>query len=168
MAQFIQTERLLVRKPVLSDAKACAVSLNDLSVSKWLGMVPHPYLVTDAEEFITEYATDFPKAGFIFSDGTLVGGIGIDSELGYWLAPPAWGLGFATEAATGMLDYYFKTTDVQAVLSSYHEGNARSQNVLNKLGFKPSKTRKNTPKSTGVEVTLFEVSLSRADWEARA
>lgn len=167
MTTALHTDRLLIRKPKLSDASACAAHLNNIEISKWLGVVPFPYTEQDAVEFITEYTGDFPQSAFIFDGGTLVGGIGISKELGYWLAPEAWGKGYATEAATALIDFYFAQNNVDHILSGYHSGNVRSKNVLVKLGFKPSGARTNVPRSTGKETLLFEVTLTRSDWEAR-
>lgn len=168
MTDQIRTQRLMIRQPGLADAEACVRHLGNLAVARWLGMVPHPYTRADAVAFITEYSSGLPKSAFIFDADGLVGGIGIGDELGYWLAPHAWGKGYATEAATALIDHYFSTTRADAIRSGYFVGNVRSKNVLAKLGFTPTGRRKMTPRSTGLETEHFDVTLTRSNWEARA
>ena len=58
----------------------------------------------------------------MFSDGRLIGGMGIGSlpgycEFGYWLAHSAWGKGFATEAGRAVLAYGFDVLGLRLVRS---------------------------------------------------
>ena len=48
----LQTERLTLRAPRPSDAKALALLANDLRIAENTTRVPHPYGVDDAEQFI--------------------------------------------------------------------------------------------------------------------
>jgi hypothetical protein len=57
----------------------------------------------------------------IVVDGAAVGGIGLtlgtdvsrrSGEIGYWLGPPFWGRGIATEALRAVTDYAFTTPDI--------------------------------------------------------
>ena len=67
--------------------------------------------------------------------GQIIGMIGLDDELGYWLAPEYHGKGYATEAARAVLENYFDNPYAAPLKSGYHLGNDRSANVLRKLGF---------------------------------
>ena len=57
------------------------------------------------------------------------------AKLGYVLDLPAWGQGFATEAARALLQWGFNTLELNRVQSETDTRNAASNRVLEKLGF---------------------------------
>ncbi|WP_313692596.1 GNAT family N-acetyltransferase [Halorarum halobium] len=57
------------------------------------------------------------------------------AELGYWLAPEAWGDGYATEAADLLCEHAFDERALHRLSARVYEGNDASANVLEKLGF---------------------------------
>ena len=131
-AQF-QTARLNLRPVAASDEAAVVAYMNDLAISHWLARVPYPYTAADFDEFVSKIA--YPGETFAIDDAQgFVGMIGAGFELGYWLAPRAHGLGYATEAARAVLDMQF-AHDESTVAAGYFEGNAPSARVLAKLGF---------------------------------
>ena len=130
----IATARLKLRPLAPADQAVVVASLNDLEVTGWLAVVPYPYTAEDFDLFQREIAV--PGQTFAVEDAIgFVGIIGLeDATLGYWLAPGTHGQGFATEAARGVLGWHF-AEGLGPVASGYFEGNARSANVLRKLGF---------------------------------
>lgn len=56
-------------------------------------------------------------------------------SLGYRLLPDAWGQGYATEASRTLLEHAFQTLELQRVVATTYEDNARSRRVLERLGF---------------------------------
>ena len=58
-------------------------------------------------------------------------------EVGWRLAPSAWGLGFATEAATAALRFGFDTVGLAEVNSITAVVNIRSRRVMERLGMQP-------------------------------
>ncbi len=166
MSQIIKTERLILRPIRMADAPAVVDGVSDIETSRWLTHVPHPYGLADARDFISANETTFPKVVAIEIDGALVGVSGIGKELGYWLNKSVWGKGIALEAAEALLAHYFATTDADAVRSGYVLGNNRSRKILEILGFSNVEIKRATPLSTGVEIDVQKMSLSRARWEA--
>jgi alkylation response protein AidB-like acyl-CoA dehydrogenase len=79
------TPRLTLRPVTPADALAIVAGVGDWDVAKWLAVVPHPYTLDDARQFIEIIA---PQAVGLWAidDGDLAGIISIDGELGYWLA----------------------------------------------------------------------------------
>ncbi|MBO3741134.1 GNAT family N-acetyltransferase [Actinoplanes flavus] len=75
--------------------------------------------------------------------GTLVGfarmGLGRDrsGELGYAIRHEDWGKGYATEAATLMIDFGFTTLNLRRVRAACGPDNHTSQRLLARLGFTP-------------------------------
>lgn len=129
----LQTARLKLRPVAALDEAAVVAHLNDLAVSSWLARVPMPYTAADFHEFASQIA--YPGETFTITDAQgFVGIIGAGFELGYWLAPRAHGVGYATEAARAVLEMQF-AHDESTVAAGYFEGNAASARVLAKLGF---------------------------------
>src|SRR3546814_15373712 len=76
----------------------------------------------------------------------LIGGIGIDRrengevELGYWVAPSYWGLGYATEAGRHMPDPA-RTPGIPPLTAPPFADNPPSGASLRKPGFRPTRSR---------------------------
>jgi len=143
---FARTPRLLLRPGWREDAPALAAALGDFAVSGKLARVPWPYRIEDAEEFLAADQTLLPNL-LIFARTLgaprLVGGIDLaagDSgvELGYWIARPYWGLGFATEAGRAVVDIADKALRLPQLIASHFADNPASARVLRKLGFEPT------------------------------
>lgn len=164
MTEVIRTERLVLRRPNAGDAKAIARCINDLDVSRWLTRVPFPYDQSDAEAFISRHEDVSGRTFLIFLDDKLVGCVGIEKELGYWLAPDHWGKGIATEAARAVVARHF-VSDREHIQSGYFLSNAASRNVLTKLGFVADRITKAICVATGEEHVLQKVLLPYDRWE---
>ncbi|MGK2910871.1 MAG: GNAT family N-acetyltransferase [Sphingobium sp.] len=143
---FARTNRLLLRPGWLEDAPALAQAIGDEGIVRNLMRAPWPYGEADAEAFLASERDPRLPDFLIFSRtrGTprLVGGCAItqaDSEarpeLGYWIARPYWGLGFATEAARAVMEIA-KSAGLTNVTASHFVDNPASGNVLRKVGFR--------------------------------
>lgn len=56
-------------------------------------------------------------------------------EIGFHLRPQFWGMGYATEAATAVIDYAFSVLRAEALFAGHNPCNTASSKVLLKLGF---------------------------------
>lgn len=130
----IRTARLTLRPVAPEDEGAAVACLNDLAVTGWLSVVPHPYRAADFRAFQQNHA--IPGQTFAVDDAEgLAGILGVENRtLGYWLAPARQGRGYATEAARSALAEHL-AADPGDIASGYFDGNARSAKVLRKLGF---------------------------------
>lgn len=144
---FARTERLLLRPGWEEDAAPLAAAIGDEAILTKLAKVPSPYKLTDAQEFLgferREGDADFLIVARTGGAPRLVGGVGLhpdgeDLELGYWIARPYWGLGFATEAARAVIDIARHTLRRRRLVSGHFIDNPASGRVLSKLGFKPT------------------------------
>ncbi len=142
----LRTERLVLDAPTENDLAAIVDGVGDIEVARWLGRVPHPYGLEDAAVFLREVV---PHAAVYAirrrDDPLLLGTIGLhpqrepgkaETMLGYWLARPAWGYGYATEAGRAVVAFAFGALGMPRLVSGYFEGNAASARVLDKLGFR--------------------------------
>lgn len=141
---FHRTNRLLLRPIWPEDWQAIHQGIADKGVVRNLARAPWPYSEEHAREFAQlSVEPNFPR--FLITracDATLVGCIGIDEhegdvELGYWIARPFWGQGFATEAACGVLEIAAMLGHTRVVASHFLD-NPASGRVLRKLGFEPT------------------------------
>ena len=148
---FARTPRLLLRPGWADDAAALTAALNEESLARNLARVPFPYSLDDAQEFLARpIDTRHPRL-LVFSrtQGVprLVGGVGLHAaednaetgavEIGYWVARPYWGLGFATEA-TGALVRAARAMGHRTIRARHAVDNPASGRVLRKLGFRPT------------------------------
>jgi len=76
--------------------------------------------------------------------GAMIGRVGFYNpdgwpgfELGWTIARPRWGQGFATEAALAARDYGLDVLGRKRIISLIRHANARSIRVAERLGFKP-------------------------------
>ena len=144
---FTRTARLLLRPGWADDALALAAAIADERVVRNLATAPWPYSLRDAEAFLTSPRDPVLPSLLIFArtdgDPLLVGGCGLGAkpsggvELGYWIARPFWGQGYATEAATAVIDIA-RTLRLPRLIGSYFLDNPASGRVLEKLGFAPT------------------------------
>ena len=137
------TQRLRLRAPRAADVKAIASLFNDRRIAENTARIPHPYGEADAHAFLAASNRDPAAPSFLITlkDGTLVGGCGIevfderDPELGYWIAVPHWGRGYATEAARAMIDHAFGALGCEQLAGRARVSNPASRRVLEKCGF---------------------------------
>jgi RimJ/RimL family protein N-acetyltransferase len=137
----LETKRLALRAPRLEDAKTVAMLANDRRIAENTARVPHPYKVSDAQDFITG-ANRSGEAAFLITlrDKTVIGACGLifrdeAPELGYWLGVPHWGKGYATEALHAVIDYAFTDLAHEALQAGARVTNPASRRVLEKCGF---------------------------------
>jgi RimJ/RimL family protein N-acetyltransferase len=142
---FVRTERLLLRPGWIEDAPALAAAIGDEAILTKLALVPSPYQVSDAVDYLS-LPPRLGKPSFLIFMRThgaprLVGGTGLhdqdgETELGYWIARPYWGLGIATEAARAVVDLARHSLKLQRLVSGHFIDNPASGGVLTKLGFR--------------------------------
>lgn len=146
----LRTERLLLRPYTISDAPDLRRHLSDAAVAGQTLTVPHPYPEAAADEFIAALAPAWAarkRASWAVTravDGVLVGGIGLKltlahrrAEVGYWIAKPEWGKGYATEATRRLIAFGFDELDLHRVEAHHFVENPASGRVLVNAGMSP-------------------------------
>ncbi|HEY6258503.1 MAG TPA: GNAT family N-acetyltransferase [Xanthobacteraceae bacterium] len=142
-APVLRTQRLVLRPPCRTDAKAIAHLINDRRIAENTSRIPHPYSVADAQAYLAEVNRDPSEPSFLITlaDGTLIGGCGVhaldgrDPEPGYWIGVPHWGRGYATEAARALVDHAFAEMGYARLSCRARVSNPASRRVLEKCGF---------------------------------
>ena len=143
---FARTPRLLLRPGFPEDAPALAAAIADKAIARNLANVPWPYSMRDAEAFLASPRDPILPSLLIFERGTgapqLVGACGLGRrasgsvEMGYWIALPFWGRGYASEACAALVDIA-RTLGLSSLEGSHFIDNPASARVLEKLGFEP-------------------------------
>lgn len=143
---FARTPRLLLRPGFPEDAPALAGAIGDMAIVKNLATAPWPYSVRDAEAFLASPRDPILPSLLIFARGQgapqLVGSCGLGRrpsgsvEIGYWIAKPFWGRGYATEACAALIEMA-RTLGLTSLEGSHFLDNPASRRVLEKLGFEP-------------------------------
>ena len=145
---FARTERLLLRPGWREDAPALYEEIADERIVRNLAAAPWPYRFADAETFLSRDRDPRDPASLIFlrTEGAprLIGGIGFGrlpsgaQEIGYWIARPYWGLGFATEAGRAAIANARHSLRLGRLVAGHFLDNPASGRVLAKLGFRPT------------------------------
>ena len=145
---MIQTERLILRGWRESDVEPFRAMCNDAEVMEFLG----PYLSrADAEGAMERQNGTLAQLGYCFwaverrEDGAFMGFCGVkpgpaetpiegEIEIGWRLARPYWGKGYAKEAARASLDWVWANLDADSVSAITVLGNTRSWGLMERLG----------------------------------
>jgi RimJ/RimL family protein N-acetyltransferase len=143
----INTERLIMRGWRESDLAPWAAMNADPEVRQYLG----PLLTFEqASAWVLNFQDDLDRYGFGFwavevrASGEFIGFTGLGTvdeempftgvELGWRLARPAWGHGYATEAALAALQYGFDIMGLPEIVAVTKARNLRSQAVMRRIG----------------------------------
>ncbi|RYY24816.1 MAG: N-acetyltransferase [Sphingomonadales bacterium] len=164
---------MTLRPAWAEDAPILAQAIGHEEVVCNLARAPWPYPIEAAETFAGSFDNPGEAKFLAFEhiDGQLrlIGGMGVSAlkdephELGYWITPDAWGRGYATEAAAGVLRAA-KATGVRRVTAGHFIDNPASGRVLRKLGFRP--TGRIVPtysRGRGAEVPAARYALDLAE-----
>lgn len=141
----IETERLLIRKPIGADAQPIFERYaSDPAVTRYLSWPTHR-TVADTRAFLAWSDADWelwPAGSYlVFSrDGILLGGTGLSFKTpvfavtGYVFAQDAWGHGYATESLQAMVELA-QTLGVRRLEAVCHVEHHASAHVMEKCGF---------------------------------
>ena len=144
-----QTERLTLRLPVDTDIDGIVAGAGDAEVALKTANIPHPYERQDAEAFIDLSREGFAKGRGLSlvaagrDDDRLIGcgGLSVDwlrnsGIIGYWIAKPFWGQGYASEVARALVAIGFERIGLQRIEAAALPDNPASIKVQEKLGMR--------------------------------
>ncbi len=142
----IETERLRLRPFRAEDLAAHRAAVDDDPAVTWAHV---RFPLADSLRRWADRLDGWQRDGFGMwiveerSSGGVIGHAGLqplagtqDVELGYYLGRPAWGQGYATEAARACLRFGFDVCGLPRIVAVVRHENAASRRVLEKLGFR--------------------------------
>jgi len=143
----LKSGNISLRKFIFSDKERIAELINNKKIWDNLrDLIPFPYTIEDAEDFISICEGENPPMTFAIEySGELTGVIGLvkqtdiykrTAEIGYWIGEPFWGKGIATKAVKLIVNYGFNDLRLVRIFTGVFDYNIASQRVLSKVGFK--------------------------------
>ena len=154
-AYAIRTPRLVLRCYERSDVDAAheAVIAHAEDLRRWMPWVHNePVDRRDRVEMMRRFRGHFDLGiEFVYGifdprDGSYLGGCGLHPrahrilEIGYWIVPPRWGQGLATEVAAALTRVGFEVLGADRLEIRIDPDNARSLAVPRKLGYREEGT----------------------------
>lgn len=176
-----ETERLILRPWLLSDAEDLYQYAKDSAVGPAAGWPPHTSVENSRE--IIEYilSADGTYAVCLKKDNRAIGSIGLmqgktsnfalpetQAEIGYWIGVPFWGQGLIPEAVRELIRYGFEDLKLEKIWCAYFDGNEKSKRVQEKCGFTYHHTNKDIHWKVMDDIRTEHVTcIIREEWLCR-
>lgn len=146
--QTIRASQFILRPFKKGDESSLAKNLNNKKIIKNLLLIPSPYTLKDAKEWVDKNLKEYKKEkpsmfNFVIDvDGEVVGSIGVRNitehhmaEIGYWLSESYWGKGIMAEAVKLITGFGFKELRLKRMYAFTYPSNIASQKTLLKNGY---------------------------------
>lgn len=179
MASFpiILTARLKLCQIQAADIPRIVEYAGNPKISATTLTIPHPYEEKDAIRWINganqgfQQQSHYTFAVRLRSSDAFLGGIGLAvdqrfnrAELGYWIAEPFWGQGYATEATQGILTFGFNTLNLHKIYATHLIDNPASGKVMIKNGMIKEGVMKDHYKKGDDYQTIAQYRLTRDEY----
>ena len=174
MPETLVTPRMSLRPLRVSDAGLMTMYSSDERVARMTSSIPHPYPPGAAETFIESIESGRVDQEPWAMDATRSGGqelIGVISlkadcgELGYWVGPPFWNTGYASEAVIEVVRHLFEDREMPELRARVFTDNPASRHVLEKTGFVVTGEGEGFSVSRAAAVPEWLLVLDRASWQ---
>ena len=182
----LATTRLIVRDWTPADIPDLIEGLNDLSVSRWLAFVPHPYTSADAEQWL-RYCTQLSEKGpdrenyefaiELASVHKVIGGVSLTrvSRLhgtaggGIWINARYQGHGYGSEAFGEKIRFAFEDLNLRRLENGYFKGNDASLSMQQRFGYQLEGERREAYRCMADGTLKDEciTGLLKAEWKRR-
>lgn len=175
----LETERLILRVPVPSDAGDVYETHRHSSVADGVISVPHPCPAGHGLAWIEQIRRAMSGSHlFVWvlecrAQGRVIGDCGLDitpahlrGSIGYILHPDRQGSGLMTEALDAVIRYAFRDRDpaLERIEADIYPGNAASFRLCDRLGFRTEGTLRNYIRKDGTQRDAVRVGLTRVDY----
>jgi len=172
MPPILTTERLAFHPFTADDLPVLGALHGDPEVMRFLSTDGRPWSTDELRQKLARFVSEQASIGFskwkvcLRCDETVIGRAGFsifretgEIELGFIFGRSAWGKGYATECARGLLNWLFTTRlEIDRVIAFAQLGNLASRRVLEKIGMKADGVRP----VDGMAHTFYR--LDRSDW----
>jgi len=177
----IVTQRLRVSQLTANDAPAMFEYRSDPKIYKYQSF--EPYLLSDVEAFISNFGSNtFDEPGtwcqfaiHLQDADKLIGDVGIhfiadDSrqvEVGFTVAHDYQGMGYGSEAVTGVLDFLFVSLQKHRVFASVDPRNRPSVALLKRVGMRQEAQFRESLWFKGEWVDDMVFAVLKSEWLGR-
>lgn len=176
---IFETERLIIRPYVLGDAESIykVVALKEIAATTI--SIPHPYPRETVDLWIN-FLDDSRKKGNSYEFGLFnkenpneyIGNCGFvniskvhnNGELGYFINPKYWNKGYSTEACSKIVEFGFKTLNLERIYGKCMVKNIASKRVMEKCGLRVEGVSKHEIFKWGKYEDIFNLALIQSDW----
>ncbi len=147
----ILTERLFIRPAMAGDGQKAFDAIEETydDLAQWMPWTKNHSTIENTEAICREsYANfllrkDMMVFAFDHANKKFIGSSGLHRfnwstrrfEVGYWIRKSEQGKGYATEIANALTRFAFEALNARAVMIGHADGNEKSKNVIQKLGF---------------------------------
>lgn len=146
----VEGRGLRLRPITRADAPRIHAACADAETQRWLGQLPSPYTLADAEAYVDSRALQLAEGtGETWAvtepdvaGDEMVGTVGwfghvpgVECEIGYWTHPEARGRGVARRALALATEHALQVLGVRRVACHAAAGNAASRRVIESSGF---------------------------------
>jgi ribosomal-protein-alanine N-acetyltransferase len=170
----LRTARLTLRPFAVADAERVTQIQSNWHVTRFLRFAAWPPTLELVREWLIYHAEEW-RAGTayrfaVISEAGLIGCADIGGiakgggDIGYWFDETAWGRGFATEAASAVVDFAFERLGLERLESGRAADNDASGHVLEKLGFTRTGEGLVWSRPRRAEIRQLWYELPRARW----
>jgi RimJ/RimL family protein N-acetyltransferase len=177
MADILTSERLTLRPWRKEDADAALAVYGRPEVARWLSPALERVGDPDAmrlllQQWQMEELRDTPPAARwaveLTEEHRVVGGItllylppdGVDLEIGWQLAPDAWGHGYAAEAGHTVAHWALQQTDVDEIFAVVRPANKRAAATAERIGME---WVGETDKYYGLRLQVYRLTIADLD-----
>lgn len=172
-AVILQTARLTLRRPAMADLAAFGEILTHPQAMRYWGTPPHETPEQTRKWMEDTVASSLTHASDEFSvelAGQVIGKAGAwrMPEIGYILHPDHWGLGYAFEAMTAVINHLFDTHKAEKLTADVDPRNFASLALLGKLGFQETSRARNTLQWGDEWCDSIYLALGRDCWTTRS
>ena len=174
----LETADLILRKPVMKDAKDIFRYASDPEVARYVLWEPHRSLA-ETKSFV-RFLRSRIRAGYPSSwvvtlkeTGAVIGTVGFiwysdenrSAELGYSYSREYWNHGYATQALQAVTGAVFRSLPVNRLEAQHDVRNPASGRVMEKSGFRKEGILRSRILNKGEFVDTALYALLRSDWE---
>ena len=177
----LETPRLILREYTEDDSATVLAYQSD---PRYLRYYPwEERTLEDVQRLVRtfiDWQSESPRrrlqlAVLLHESGTLIGSCGVrrkpdddtEADIGFELSPGHWGQGYATEAATAMVEFAFRELGLSRLSSWCIADNAASARVLEKLGMTQEGRLPTSEHFKGRDWDTRLFGMTREHWEQR-
>jgi len=178
MTHILETERLILRPPELTDAARIQALADDPDVAGMLTPMPYPYTLESAQSWIRlghaeiESGESYPFVIIRKADNLLIGAVEVGNEvrhqrgeMGYWLGKAYWGQGYVTEAARRVVQFGFEVVGLHRIFATHYAHNPASGRVMQKIGMQYEGTLRGHIVKWDKPVDLLMYAILQDEWQ---